>query len=834
MPGPKVFVSFSHRDKRALAQLQRYLRPLEREGLVSAWADTGLEGGADWEQEIEAALASAELAVLLISQDFLASDYIAKKEIPKLLEREAAGGLKILPVFLTPSLVDRMHFPDPRTGGRDKILLSKFQGYGRPEEPLSSLGWPERERIYGELARRLLDTPGTLAAPSAVAPPPAAAAGAATVSAAGPARAFELTVQLEEQGNAILRTYHLPGQEPVLSSSTPAAEAWRRLEPIHQALDSANNRTLSPQLATSATGWGETLFDLIFGPEPGWEPILRAVFCPPPGTRPTPSRFPVRLRIYAEDSRLSGVPWRLTSWKGQPLLDSGWTFATTETLDPRDEPRTPAPCNVLLLVPRIAGDGGGPHDREHAKAVRDVLGKAWPTGRDPGYVQEATTREELESALRNHRPHLLYVYARGIAPGGRPSLLLEGGPGNVPLPLAELRRIFQETRHTPAVLYLNTEGLHDGSGAGPLPTPDQVFADTVPLLLWRRRPEWSADSTTTALRWLQVWLGQGRDPVVALHQLQRESTPPGCEACTVAVHSQARDWHTTIYQVTTKDHHPSLRLDRFHLKSLVQKELEQLVRNSARRVLALVPYASEGNSVELLWKQLQHEVEISLAHLAQIDWALLHFPGSRTNLGVDLEAEVRLQLQEVPGETLTSLLRRKAPRAVAPGRKPVLFLNWGTFGTGAGLQAPLAPEHLAAWLRFSSEILAAHCPPELRVVSYAAAQVPDSDYDLWARRLQEQRRQPWSKSPLFRLSELPPLGRVAESDLLDFLEDPANSSCDQGIQQEVCELIIAETGGAFEETAALLQEAEEGSWYDLLGRLRRQSGSSTAPNEDIR
>jgi len=71
---------------------------------------------------------------------------------------------------------------------------------------------------------------------------------------------------------------------------------------------------------------------------------------------------------------------------------------------------------------------------------------------------------------------------------------------------------------------------------------------------------------------------------------------------------------------------------------------------------------------------------------------------------------------------------------------------------------------------------------------------------------------------------LPPLGQVAEADLLDFLEDPANSSCDPGIQIEVAERIVTQTGGAFEETVALLQKAENGSWYDVLADLRREQG----------
>ena len=128
-PGPKVFVSYSHRDEKTREQLASFLRPLEREGLLAWWADTDLEGGGDWRWEIEQTLAAATAAVLLVSQDFLASDFIAREELPHLLARAEAGELILLPVFLSPSLVETLELPftDLRTGERRKVKLTKFQ-----------------------------------------------------------------------------------------------------------------------------------------------------------------------------------------------------------------------------------------------------------------------------------------------------------------------------------------------------------------------------------------------------------------------------------------------------------------------------------------------------------------------------------------------------------------------------------------------------------------------------------------------------------------------------------------------------------------------------------
>ncbi len=160
MPSPhllKVFISYSHQDSKYLERLLVHLVTLERDGFIDIWSDTKIIPGSNWREEISQVIDSAKVAVLLVSADFLASQFIAENELPPLLAGAKTKGTVILPIILSP-------------GGFASSSLSQFQAINSPSYPLSRMNRHQKEELWARVAEIIRETVAAQQSPQTTAP----------------------------------------------------------------------------------------------------------------------------------------------------------------------------------------------------------------------------------------------------------------------------------------------------------------------------------------------------------------------------------------------------------------------------------------------------------------------------------------------------------------------------------------------------------------------------------------------------------------------------------------------------------------------------------------
>src|SRR5438128_2667166 len=101
-PPVTIFYAYAHEDEELCSVLQNHLSLLQRQGLISGWSDRRVEPGADWERVIDEHLMRASIILLLISPDFLASDYCYVVEMQRALQYHHRGAARVIPILLRP------------------------------------------------------------------------------------------------------------------------------------------------------------------------------------------------------------------------------------------------------------------------------------------------------------------------------------------------------------------------------------------------------------------------------------------------------------------------------------------------------------------------------------------------------------------------------------------------------------------------------------------------------------------------------------------------------------------------------------------------------------
>jgi internalin A len=133
-----VFFSYSHKDESLRDDLETHLKLLQRQRVISVWHDRKIPSGTEWDREIDGRLEQAAIILLLVSADFMASDYCWEKEVKRAMELHAEKRATVVPVLL-------------RACDWTKAPFARLQGLPRHLTPVTE--WKSRDAAWTDVAK---------------------------------------------------------------------------------------------------------------------------------------------------------------------------------------------------------------------------------------------------------------------------------------------------------------------------------------------------------------------------------------------------------------------------------------------------------------------------------------------------------------------------------------------------------------------------------------------------------------------------------------------------------------------------------------------------------
>ncbi|MEM6254193.1 MAG: COR domain-containing protein, partial [Cyanobacteria bacterium P01_D01_bin.156] len=145
MKTPKIFISYAHEDEQFKEKLDKMMAGMKRRGVIETWQDRLIEPGDDWYESIQTAMNDADIALLLISDDFIESRFINETEVPKLLERRQAEGMRVIPIIVRPCL------------WTSEPILNKLQALPKDGKPVITFDKDngDRDQAWTDIAKAI-------------------------------------------------------------------------------------------------------------------------------------------------------------------------------------------------------------------------------------------------------------------------------------------------------------------------------------------------------------------------------------------------------------------------------------------------------------------------------------------------------------------------------------------------------------------------------------------------------------------------------------------------------------------------------------------------------
>jgi hypothetical protein len=135
----EIFFCYAREDESSRQGLEKQLTALKRQGLVTFWHDRNITAGTEWQREIDQHLNTADIILLLVSPDFMNSDYCYGIEMKRAMERHERGETSVIPVIVRP-----VYWQDAPFG--------KLQALPTDSKPIQGSGWHNQDEAFFDVA----------------------------------------------------------------------------------------------------------------------------------------------------------------------------------------------------------------------------------------------------------------------------------------------------------------------------------------------------------------------------------------------------------------------------------------------------------------------------------------------------------------------------------------------------------------------------------------------------------------------------------------------------------------------------------------------------------
>ncbi len=643
-----VFISYSHKDTPFKDRLMTHLAAFRKENSLDLWHDKMIGVGEDWRGEIGKALKRADAAILLISADFLASDFISHREVPLFLERRAGEGLRMIPVIIRPcpwkkitwlSAMRAIHLEERNTGPSGwlfKLFGSVFKNR-EMEKDCAFVAEKVHEALELEKTAISIQKPRKPERPRA---------GALNLSA-------PVFIEIKTDNGRCTGRVHqgggdktFPLPEPKLDRKVkPLDDHTRTLGDIMDSIMEFDPKELKNFDERVQLELGQYLYDQTLGglPEKEQDHLRQAKG--------------LDLRILCDNEWIAGLPWNLLADRGIFRCTTGWSVSVARRSENPARELPPSP-RLLVVAPRPAGLADT-KAKDHLEDLEDMLSSHDPLLSFDNHIRVAGTWEDFVRLVEEFKPQLVYYYGHGEGDGKRTRLILAEEKTRKPVdkPMDDFALCLRNMEKPPLLVYVN---CCLGDAGGFLGAGMQLGA-FVPAVITNRATAYITTAQSQAMALWKNILLRAVPPHRAVATLYARMTDQNLSAAdirwiTPVFHCHYRQWKAaapTPPDRLTDDPHWHLKIDRVSQFSYVVAQSRLMLREKKPKSLVFVWYGREGQGIEVfhkrVWVELREDLSNTFVYPVRPAWPP-HLENYDTAFGGMLARTFEVAaLEDIPG-----------------------------------------------------------------------------------------------------------------------------------------------------------------------------------------